>query len=79
MKKAVTLNSVAVEAGVSRATASLVLRDSPLVSLETRDRVICAMDKLGYIYNRGAANLRGQKPARSAWCCVTLAACSTAS
>lgn len=61
MKKAITLNSVAVEAGVSRATASLVLRDSPLVSLETRDRVICAMDKLGYIYNRGAANLRGQK------------------
>ncbi|MBS1102822.1 LacI family DNA-binding transcriptional regulator [Gluconobacter sp. Dm-62] len=61
MKKTVTLNSVAVEAGVSRATASLVLRNSPLVSVETRARVISAMDKLGYIYNRGAANLRGQK------------------
>lgn len=61
MKKTVTLNSVAVEAGVSRATASLVLRNSPLVSLETRDRVISAMDNLGYIYNRGAANMRGQK------------------
>ena len=60
-QKAVTLNSVAVEAGVSRATASLVLRSSPLVSVSTRERVIAAMDKLGYIYNRGAANLRGQK------------------
>lgn len=60
-QKRVNLQSVAEEAGVSRATASLVLRESPLVSAETRKRVIAAMHKLGYIYNRGAANLRRQR------------------
>nr|WP_246373572.1 LacI family DNA-binding transcriptional regulator [Gluconacetobacter tumulicola] len=55
------MQAVADEAGVSRATASLVLRESPLVSAETRKRVIAAIHTLGYIYNRGAANLRRQK------------------
>lgn len=55
---AVSLLAVAKEAGVSRATASLVLRDSPLVAEPTRERVRAAMARLGYIYNRGAANLR---------------------
>jgi len=54
----VSLIAVAKEAGVSRATASLVLRNSPLVAEPTRARVKAAMETLGYIYNRGAANLR---------------------
>jgi LacI family transcriptional regulator len=52
---------VAKDAGVSRATASLVLRDSPLVADDTRDRVLASMRKLGYVYNRAAASLRTQR------------------
>ncbi|WP_222547337.1 LacI family DNA-binding transcriptional regulator [Asaia lannensis] len=57
----VSLLDVAREAGVSRATASLVLRDSPLVAAATREKVREAMMRLGYIYNRGAANLRQKR------------------
>lgn len=53
-----TLLDVAHEANVSRATASLVARKSPLVSDQTRTRVEEAMKSLGYIYNRAAANMR---------------------
>jgi LacI family transcriptional regulator len=56
-----TLTEVAVRAGVSRSTASLVLRGSPLVAAETRDRVREAVDALGYVYNRGAATLRASR------------------
>jgi len=56
-----TLQHVADEAGVSRATASLVLRDSDLVADGTRRRVREAVERLGYIYNRGAANLRAHQ------------------
>ncbi|MFG1262730.1 LacI family DNA-binding transcriptional regulator [Xanthobacter aminoxidans] len=54
----VRLKDVAVHAGVSRATVSLVLRKSPLVKAETRAKVEEAMAGLGYVYNRSAANLR---------------------
>lgn len=57
----VTLTEVAGHAGVSRSTVSLVLRGSPLVAAETRERVQAAMAALGYIYNRGAANLRAAR------------------
>ncbi|MBB2206581.1 LacI family DNA-binding transcriptional regulator [Gluconacetobacter takamatsuzukensis] len=57
-RRPVSLLDVAKAAGVSRATASLVLRQSPLVADKTRLRVVEAMQSLGYIYNRGAANLR---------------------
>src|SRR5262245_29479155 len=53
-----TLNDVARLAGVSRATVSLVCRDSPLVAEATRQRVKEAMQQCGYIYNRTAASLR---------------------
>ena len=56
-----TLADVAQRAGVSRATASLVLRDSPLVARSTRERVQAAVEELGYVYNRGAATLRAAR------------------
>lgn len=57
----VTLLDVARQANVSRATASLVIRKSPLVGAETRQRVEDAIVALGYIYNMGAARLRAER------------------
>jgi LacI family transcriptional regulator len=53
-----TLLDVAERAGVSRATASLVIRNSPLVSATTRASVERVMAELGYVYDRGAARMR---------------------
>jgi LacI family transcriptional regulator len=53
-----TINDVAREAGVSKSTVSLVLRNSPQVKEQTREQVRAAMTALGYVYNRAAANLR---------------------
>ncbi|MDO5606208.1 MAG: LacI family DNA-binding transcriptional regulator [Paracoccus sp. (in: a-proteobacteria)] len=55
-----TIIDVAREAGVSKSTVSLVLRDSPLVRDETRENVRAAMERLNYVYHRGAASLRAQ-------------------
>jgi LacI family transcriptional regulator len=60
-KTRVTLLDVARHAGVSRATASLVIRKSPLVGAQTRLRVEEAMLELGYVYNMGAARLRADR------------------
>lgn len=57
----VTLLDVAEAAGVSRATASLVIRKSPLVADETRRRVEQAIARLGYVYNMGAASMRATR------------------
>lgn len=54
----VTLNDIAEACGVSRATVSLVLRNSPLVHADTRQRVKDEMRRQGYVYNRAAAGLR---------------------
>ena len=59
--RAPTLMDVARRAGVSRATASLVLRKSDSITLATRARVEVAMSELGYVYNRGAARLRASR------------------
>ena len=56
-----TLIDVARRANVSRATASLVLRKSPLVGAETRSQVEKAMADLGYVYNLGAARMRAAR------------------
>lgn len=57
----VTLLDVAHHCGVSRATVSLVVNDSPLVAESTRAAVKKGMKDLGYVYNRSAASLRTQR------------------
>ncbi|GAA6209116.1 LacI family DNA-binding transcriptional regulator [Cognatishimia sp. WU-CL00825] len=59
MIKRPTIIDVAKLAGVSKSTVSLVLQNSPSVKRETREKVQKAMRETGYVYNRGAANLRG--------------------
>ena len=62
-----TLIDVARHCGVSRATVSLVLNDSPLVADQTAKRVRQAMSELGYVYNRAAAALRTSGATPSVW------------
>ncbi|RBW70694.1 LacI family DNA-binding transcriptional regulator [Bacillus taeanensis] len=57
----VTLQQVAEHAGVSRATASLIVRGSSKISEKTRKKVLESMRELGYVYDRVAANLRSQR------------------
>ena len=57
-KQRVTLLDIAADAGVSRATVSLVIRNVPSVADSTRKRVQRSIKRLGYIYHRGAASLR---------------------
>lgn len=54
----VTLQVIADRLGVSTATVSLALRDSPLVAEATRLRVRQFAREMGYSYNRSAASLR---------------------
>jgi LacI family transcriptional regulator len=54
----VTIVDVAAEARVSKSTVSLVLQGSELIREETAERVREAARKLGYVYNRRAAELR---------------------
>jgi LacI family transcriptional regulator len=53
-----TLVDIAEASGVSKATVSLVLRNSPSIPVRTRERVLDNAKRLGYVYNRGAASLR---------------------
>ncbi|MBW8823689.1 MAG: LacI family DNA-binding transcriptional regulator [Xanthomonadales bacterium] len=57
-RQRVTVEDIARACGLSRATVSLVLRGSPLVHRDTRQRVEEEMKRQGYVYNRAAANLR---------------------
>ena len=54
----VRLVDVAADAGVSKATVSMVLNDSPLVAEKTRIRVRESLKRTGYVYNSAAASLR---------------------
>lgn len=56
-----TMKDVARRAGVSSATVSRVLNDDHLVSSAARDRVMQAVDELGYRPNRIARSLRRQR------------------
>ncbi|MEN3792845.1 LacI family DNA-binding transcriptional regulator [Fulvimarina sp. MAC3] len=58
MAQKVKLSTIADALGVSTATVSLALRDSPLVADVTRDKIKATARELGYIYNRRAASLR---------------------
>ena len=60
-RRRIRLTDVAAHVGVSRSTASLVLRGSPLVAEETSVKVLEACKELGYVYNRAASSLRAQR------------------
>lgn len=56
-----TLFDVCQTTGLSTATVSRVLNNSPHVSPATRDRVMQAMQSLGYVPHHAARSLAGQK------------------
>lgn len=56
----ITLADVAAYAHVSTATVSMVLRNRGRISEPTRQKVLAALDSLGYVYNQTAANLRNR-------------------
>ncbi|KQT66181.1 MULTISPECIES: LacI family DNA-binding transcriptional regulator [unclassified Aureimonas] len=58
MAQKVKLSTIAEALGLSTATVSLALRDSPLVAEVTRERIKEQARSSGYIYNRRAASLR---------------------
>lgn len=58
MAQKIKLSTIAEALGVSTATVSLALRDSPLVADQTRERIKEHARAIGYIYNRRAASLR---------------------
>ena len=51
-KKIVTLDDVAQDAGVSRSTATMVLREGGLITAETKQKVLKSAQKLGYMNKR---------------------------
>ena len=53
-----TILDIARAAGVSKSTVSLVLQGSSLIRPDTAGKVRKAIEETGYVYNRGAANLR---------------------
>ena len=57
----VTLKQIAEEVGVSVNTVSRAINDKPDVSKETRQKVLEAAKRLGYVPNRSALSLRKQK------------------
>ncbi|MBK1697217.1 LacI family DNA-binding transcriptional regulator [Rhodovibrio salinarum] len=56
----VTITDIARYVGVSPSTVSLVLRRKGAISEATKEAVHRAIDELGYVYDRNAANLRSR-------------------
>ena len=61
MTDRVTINDVAAQASVSKATVSAVLNNKPSVRESTRERVLAAMDELNYKPRGGELRLKGGK------------------
>ncbi|PJF39783.1 MAG: LacI family DNA-binding transcriptional regulator [Chloroflexi bacterium] len=57
----ITMNDVAKKAGVSYQTVSRVINNHPSVAVETRYRVLDAINELGYEPSRAAQNLAGRE------------------
>jgi LacI family transcriptional regulator len=55
------MRQVADELGISLSTVSLALRGKTVIASETRERVLREAKRLGYVYNRSAANLRQRR------------------
>lgn len=53
-----TMEDLATLAGVSKITVSRALRDSPMVTPETRERIKALAEQVGYRFNHSARNLR---------------------
>jgi len=60
-RKRVTLKEIATRAGVATGTVSMVLNHSPLVAGTTREHVRRVIAELGYVYDRGAAQMRNRR------------------
>ncbi len=57
--KKITIHDVALAAGVSVSTVSLVLSGKGRISAATGERVNAAIEQLGFVRNRQASALRG--------------------
>jgi LacI family transcriptional regulator len=60
-KRAVTIETVASEAGVSKTTVSFVLNNNPTISATTREKVLQVVRELGYQPNVNARNLSSRR------------------
>ena len=57
----VTIKDVAREAGVSASTVSYVLSGKRSISAKTTEKVMAAVDKLGYTPDASARKMRGMR------------------
>jgi len=60
-EKDVTIYDIAKQLGVSPATVSRALKESPSISIDTRKKINALAEKLGYRHNPFASSLRLQK------------------
>ena len=70
-KKNVSMNDVAVAAGVSLKTVSRVINEPDSVRESTRDKVHSAMETLGFRTNLPRVRSSWAVTGASAWCCST--------
>ncbi|MFR2031889.1 MAG: LacI family DNA-binding transcriptional regulator [Collinsella sp.] len=70
-KKNVSMNDVAIAAGVSLKTVSRVINEPDNVRESTRDKVHSAMEALGFRTNFAARSPSWVVTGASAWCCST--------